>query len=291
MNYYIADTHFGHENVLKFDNRPFLSVDEMDEILIAQWNAVVKDTDDIYIIGDFIYRAEKPYTWYLNQLKGRKHLIQGNHDGNLLKDEAAKEYFVSIDKMTYVKDGDYTIVLCHFPIAEWNKYWRGSWHIYGHIHNQKKGCFQFMSGEDRTLNAGCMINNYTPVTIEQLIQNNRFYQENYLWELCGNHNEPVELDDGRWVLPSIDVLNGTAYLETGGINYIMSEYCRDGLTYHFTVDGKRDHEHAFSAVLHAAYESCGNFKIEKADRHEYSEQELMFLKHLVEKIRKDKKNV
>ncbi len=53
MNYYIADTHLGHENVLKFDNRPFSSVDEMDEILITQWNAVVKDTDDVYIIGDF----------------------------------------------------------------------------------------------------------------------------------------------------------------------------------------------------------------------------------------------
>ncbi|MEE1196626.1 MAG: hydrolase [Lachnospiraceae bacterium] len=129
MNYYIADPHFGHENVLKFDNRPFSSVDEMDEILITQWNAVVKDTDDVYIIGDFIYKSKKPAAWYLKQLKGRKHLIQGNHDHQLLKDEELVKEFVSIDKMTYVKDGDYTIVLCHFPIAEWNKYWRGSWHI------------------------------------------------------------------------------------------------------------------------------------------------------------------
>lgn len=136
VNYYIADIHFGHENVLKFDNRPFSSVDE---ILITQWNAVVKDTDDVYIIGDFIYRSKKPAVWYLKQLKGRKHLIQGNHDHQLLKDEKVVNEFISVDKMTYVKDGNHMIVLCHFPIAEWNKYWRGSWHIYGHIHNQKKG--------------------------------------------------------------------------------------------------------------------------------------------------------
>ena len=108
-------------------------------------------------------------------MKGRKHLIQGNHDNHMLKDEEAVKQFASIDKMTYVKDGNYTIVLCHFPLAEWNRYWRGSWHIYGHIHNQKKGCYDFLSREKRALNAGCMINNYTPVTIEQLIKNNETF--------------------------------------------------------------------------------------------------------------------
>ena len=118
-----------------------------------------------------------------DRLKGRKHLIQGNHDNYMLKDEANVKEFVSIDKMTYVKDGDYTIVLCHFPLAEWNHYWRGSWHIHGHIHNQTKGCFRFIASEERALNAGCMINNYTPVTIEQLIENNKAYKRNALLEL------------------------------------------------------------------------------------------------------------
>lgn len=96
----------------------------MDEVLIARWNATVKDTDDVYILGDFIYKAKKPAIWYLKQLKGRKHLIQGNHDFHILKDENLMKEFVSTDKMMYVKDGNYTIVLCHFPIAEWNRYWR-----------------------------------------------------------------------------------------------------------------------------------------------------------------------
>lgn len=191
MNYYIADTHFGHENVLKFDGRLFDTVDEMDKILITQWNAVVKDSDDVYIIGDFIYKSKKPAAWYLNRLKGRKHLIQGNHDHHLIKDKSLIKEFESVDKMTYVKDGNYTIVLCHFPLAEWNKYWQGSWHIYGHIHNQKKDCFAFISGHKRALNAGCMINNYTPVTIEQLIINNKKYKENYLWDLYGENRGPI----------------------------------------------------------------------------------------------------
>ena len=175
MNYYIADLHFGHENVIRFDGRPFNSVEEMDQTLIVQWNAVVKEEDDVYILGDFCYKSKNSPLWYLKQLKGWKHLILGDHDNHLLNDEEAVKQFASIDKMTYVKDGNYTIVLCHFPLAEWNRYWRGSWHIYGHIHNQKKGCYDFLSREKRALNAGCMINNYTPVTIEQLIKNNETF--------------------------------------------------------------------------------------------------------------------
>lgn len=167
-------------------------------MLIARWNATVKDTDDVYILGDFIYKAKKPAIWYLKQLKGRKHLIQENHDFHILKDENLMKEFVSTDKMMYVKDGNYTIVLCHFPIAEWNRYWRGSWHIYGHIHNQKKGCFDFISNECRALNVGCMINNYVPVTIGQLIENNRIYRENALYDRYGENKGPLLLENGTW---------------------------------------------------------------------------------------------
>lgn len=260
----------------------------MDEVLIARWNATVKDTDDVYILGDFIYKAKKPAIWYLKQLKGRKHLIQGNHDFHILKDENLMKEFVSTDKMMYVKDGNYTIVLCHFPIAEWNRYWRGSWHIYGHIHNQKKGCFDFMSNEYRALNAGCMINNYVPVTIGQLIENNRIYRENALYDRYGENKGPLLLENGTWILPTVRYdwnQNGEKVMEEGSIHYIMSEYCGTGVSYHYYINGKRSHEHSFSAVLDAVYRSKGMFEIMEADRHEYSEQELNFLNRLLEKMR------
>ena len=84
MNLYISDTHFGHRNVINFDNRPFLDVDEMDRILIKLWNSRVAPDDNVYIVGDFAYQNEKPEEWYLKYLRGHKHLIIGNHDSKLL---------------------------------------------------------------------------------------------------------------------------------------------------------------------------------------------------------------
>lgn len=68
MIYYIGDLHFGHENVIKFDRRPFSSVEEMDKTLIERWNRKVSKEDVVYVVGDFAYRNEKPFSWYLRQL-------------------------------------------------------------------------------------------------------------------------------------------------------------------------------------------------------------------------------
>lgn len=73
MNLYISDLHFGHKNVIKFDDRPFDNVDEMDKALICLWNDKVKTEDHIYIVGDFCYRNGRPEQWYLKQLNGHKH--------------------------------------------------------------------------------------------------------------------------------------------------------------------------------------------------------------------------
>ena len=178
MIYYIGDMHLGHKNVIKYDDRPFDSIEEMDETLIKNWNSVVTDEDDVYIIGDFIYRSSYAATYYLKQLKGRKHLIIGNHDLKTLEDEKVCEYFESIERLGYVKDGDKDVVMCHYPIAEWNGKRRKknkSYHVYSHIHNRKDETYEFMRKQNYALNAGCMINNYTPAALEQLIQNNQKY--------------------------------------------------------------------------------------------------------------------
>ena len=178
MNYYISDLHFGHRNVINFDHRPFLDVEEMDYLLIYLWNTRVSPEDNVYIVGDFAYRNEKPAEWYLRQLKGHKHLIIGNHDTNTVENEKAMSYFESADKMMHVTDGDKQICLCHFPIAEWNGYHKGVWHIYGHIHGRKDDIFEFMKTKERALNAGCMINNFSPASLKELITNNKYFREN-----------------------------------------------------------------------------------------------------------------
>ncbi|MCI9023900.1 MAG: hydrolase [Dorea sp.] len=173
MNYYIADMHLGHENIIAFDNRPFRSVNEMNRVLMDNWNRKVGQDDDVYILGDFSYCSETDPVWYLEQLKGTKHLIQGNHDGHLLRSGNAGKYLASVDKMLHITDGGEHIVLCHFPIAEWNGFSHGSWHIYGHIHGNVSKTSKFMKGRKKALNAGCMLNGYEPVTFAELVENNK----------------------------------------------------------------------------------------------------------------------
>jgi calcineurin-like phosphoesterase family protein len=177
MNLYISDLHFGHSNVINFDHRPFADVNEMDYALIELWNSRVQKDDDVYIVGDFCFRSEKTPDWYLKKLSGHKHLVIGNHDGKMLEDSKAMSYFESVDKMMHVSDGDKQICLCHFPLAEWNRASHGSWHIYGHIHNRKEDTYQFMKTKERALNAAACINNYTPASMNELIRNNKIFQE------------------------------------------------------------------------------------------------------------------
>lgn len=177
MIYYIADTHFGHENSIRFDSRPFSSAEEMDRTIIEYWNSRVTGKDDVYILGDFAFKNERPFTWYLSRLSGRKHLIVGNHDTKLLKDTEAMGFFETVEYLTTISDNNERIVLCHYPICEWNGFYHGTWHIYGHIHNDSGSTFQYMSTLERALNAGCMLNNYIPVTFAELVENNRIFRQ------------------------------------------------------------------------------------------------------------------
>lgn len=177
MNYYTADLHFGHKNVIAFDSRPFESVEEMDRLLIEYWNSRITEKDTVYIIGDLCYRSSRDPSWYLSRLNGEKYLILGNHDTTLLSNSKAVSLLAGIDKMMHITDGDREICLCHFPLAEWNGYFKGSWHIYGHIHNRREETFQFMRTKERALNAGCMINGFVPVTFEELVRNNQFFRK------------------------------------------------------------------------------------------------------------------
>lgn len=171
MIYYISDLHFGHKNILKYDKRPFNSTDEMDNFLITKWNAKVSDEDDVYIIGDICLGNPSRY---LERLNGKKHLITGNHDRETIKN--CRHYFESIDTYKKIHDGNKTVILFHYPIAEWDGYYRGTYHVYGHIHNALNEAYDTMKKRDLALNAGCMINNFEPATLEELIYNNNEFK-------------------------------------------------------------------------------------------------------------------
>ena len=169
MNYYLADTHFGHANIIRLCNRPFEDVYEMNEMIINNWNETVLPEDDVYIVGDFAHKNGNPVS-ILRRLNGNKHLIIGNHDLANLKDSDFRAEFTEIRDIQSVHDGDVKIILCHYPMAEWAGYYRDAWHFFGHIHNSDSTAQKIMKELPRCFNVGVDLINFTPKTLEQLME-------------------------------------------------------------------------------------------------------------------------
>ncbi len=171
MVYFIADPHFGHQNCLHLSNRPFDTIEEMNETIIANWNRRVTGSDSVYILGDMFFRCEDPES-ILKRLHGRKHLLIGNHDGSWLKKVDTDRYFKSVSHMTETSDGAHALTLCHYPLLSWNHQKR-AFMIYGHIHtNTDMDFWPLIEARPQMLNAGVEINGYQPVTFDELIENN-----------------------------------------------------------------------------------------------------------------------
>lgn len=181
-NYFIADTHFGHKNIMFYDNRPFRDIDEHDKTLIDNWNNVVGIDDDVYILGDISwYNATKTIKIF-KSLNGTKHLIVGNHDNKLLRNRELQSLFTEITDYKELSLPDNKgIVLCHYPIPCFKNHYYGWYHLYGHVHNgfewhmMERVKYEMIELYDKLChmyNVGAMIEymNYTPRTLEEIIE-------------------------------------------------------------------------------------------------------------------------
>lgn len=168
MNYYIADMHLGHANIMRHSNRPFNSVAEMDETIIKNCKRITPE-DHIYFLGDMCMKLTDQVIDQIKSIKGHKHLIIGNHDRKFLKDKRFRDLFESIDDMKTVYDGNYTIVLCHYPIIEWDGFFRGTLHFYGHVHNNDNTSNRIMRNIENAYNVGVDILNFEPKTVKEII--------------------------------------------------------------------------------------------------------------------------
>lgn len=172
MIYFTSDLHLGHKNIIRLCNRPFSSVDEMDRVLIQNWNKKVHKNDSVYILGDLMFRNEKPPEEYLRQLKGKKHLLVGNHDRQWIRTCDLSQFFESVEKLDFVSDGKRQMTLCHYPMMSWPHIQR-SYMVFGHIHNNTDADYwPLIAQSERMLNAGVDINGFAPVTFEEMEANN-----------------------------------------------------------------------------------------------------------------------
>lgn len=168
MQYYISDLHFQHDNIIKLCDRPFTSTKEMNEKLIEKWNSKIQDDDIVYFLGDFTCRGNNnEATRILKQLKGHKVFIRGNHDKvTWLESVHSQGLIESYTSYMEVNDNDRKVILCYYPIHSWNGLYRGSYHLYGHVHTKT------VINEDwqkRRFNVCCEVINYEPKTLDELI--------------------------------------------------------------------------------------------------------------------------
>ena len=150
----ISDTHFGHANIIKYCNRPFDSVEEMNEVMIQRWNAVVKPQDHVYHLGD-VASSQQMLNAVMPRLVGHKRLVLGNHDNHAPIQDYAK-YFDKILAWRLFKP----VILTHVPIHV-ESFGKADVNVHGHIHEKAayKGPYVNVCVEQT---------NYTPVHLAEV---------------------------------------------------------------------------------------------------------------------------
>lgn len=160
--FFIADTHFGHKNIIEYENRPFQSVEEMDNTLIDNWNKTVKKLEKVYMLGDFGLSNKQRIKEIVSILKGYKVLVLGNHDKCYSYswwktagfDEVIQypviynEWFILSHEPVYINS--------NMPYAN----------IYGHVHSNPS--YADFSAQSFCVSAERI--NYTPIEFSQIIK-------------------------------------------------------------------------------------------------------------------------
>lgn len=167
-----SDHHFGHTNIIEFCNRPWETAKEMNESLIKNWNEKIGPEDEVYILGDMMMGNSAYWESTLNKLKGKLHLIVGNHDRKFIKQSYVQERMIWIKDYYELrvedKDGhnkkSQLIILSHYAMLAWNGSYRNSFMLYGHSHTR----LDHMNTNVRRLDVGVDGHNYYPWSYQEI---------------------------------------------------------------------------------------------------------------------------
>ena len=134
--YFTSDTHFNHTNILKYCQRPFRNVDEMNEQMIANWNETVGEDDVVFHLGDFCLGGAAEWTKILDRLNGKIYLIMGNHDLKNIR-QGFMGRFEHVAMQMHIEIGKRRIYLNHYPFLCFEGGYKDVWQLFGHVHSRK----------------------------------------------------------------------------------------------------------------------------------------------------------
>jgi len=168
-----------HQNILKYQptTRLYKGVDEMNWELVKRHNAKVGPDDEVWFLGDFSFGKLEPTLNILDSMHGIKHLIKGNHDQLVEKNDAQfmassmfPNRFRSISDYGRIKhkhnDTEYNFVLFHYPILVWDRAHHGSMMLHGHSHGSCRYPFE---GRIMDVGVDCHPNN-EPFALDEIIE-------------------------------------------------------------------------------------------------------------------------
>ena len=169
--FFTSDTHFNHANIIRFCNRPFRNVEEMNETIVANWNEVVGMDDTVFHLGDFCLGGAAEWTRFLDRLNGKIYLILGNHDLKNIR-QGFLGRFEHVTMQMRIEIGKRKIYLCHYPFLCFEGGYKDVWQLFGHVHTRKSntgidaGRLQYLYPTQ--YDVGVDNNGFRPVSYEQV---------------------------------------------------------------------------------------------------------------------------
>lgn len=162
--YFWSDQHFGHQNVIKYCNRPFKDKEHMDKAMLINYNETVQDEDLVVWVGDIAFSGVNEYRQLLANLPGKKVLIMGNHDfdrKNKLKDFGIfSEVYMATSFYMTIQNKICNLILSHYPI-DTELLPENTLNIHGHIHDKV--------ADFKNINVSVEHTNYKPIDITKII--------------------------------------------------------------------------------------------------------------------------
>ena len=190
--FFTSDTHFNHQRIISFCDRPFENVEQMNEALIYNWNNTVGAKDIVFHCGDFVFGGSEAWHKILSRLNGKIYLILGNHEIKNFRQGYANR-FEDVSEQITVDIGKKRLILTHYPLLCYHGTWnteQNHWNIHGHIHICKKKeanigrDFERMSMAFPTqYDVGVDLNDYTPISFDKLKSKIQYQIDNNTNEL------------------------------------------------------------------------------------------------------------